>query len=286
MRYITFIYILLMLLLSCFVSLWKPEYADNSLPDSPMESIVIFEDIPVGLQKLLQAYPDFVDSVEGNTLLWKDGTRMTFDDGFADKDFGTLLNAPDLEDQFRIVYTKGRRYYIPERNWDPGRIRYEPFFLKMYGSSPDEVRKNLMPVSWLPGTVNKTLMITSVNGVNQKLQAISNELDAMRHLHKYINNPSGTFNWRRIKGTERLSSHSFGIAIDINVEHTNYWKWDDPREERFYLGYVNRIPMEIVEVFERHGFIWGGKWFHYDTMHFEYRPELLMNDPLNEVIWN
>jgi hypothetical protein len=30
-----------------------------------------------------------------------------------------------------------------------------------------------------------------------------------------------------------------------------------------------------VEIFERHGFIWGGKWFHYDTMHFEYRPEML-----------
>ena len=35
------------------------------------------------------------------------------------------------------------------------------------------------------------------------------------------------------------------------------------------------VPHEIVEVFERHGFIWGGKWYHYDTMHFEYRPELL-----------
>ena len=31
----------------------------------------------------------------------------------------------------------------------------------------------------------------------------------------------------------------------------------------------------IVDVFERNGFIWGGKWYHYDTMHFEYRPELL-----------
>ena len=34
-------------------------------------------------------------------------------------------------------------------------------------------------------------------------------------------------------------------------------------------------PHKIVEIFERHGFIWGGKWYHYDTMHFEYRPELL-----------
>ena len=33
--------------------------------------------------------------------------------------------------------------------------------------------------------------------------------------------------------------------------------------------------MEIVRIFEKHGFIWGGRWYHYDTMHFEYRPELL-----------
>jgi D-alanyl-D-alanine carboxypeptidase-like protein len=33
------------------------------------------------------------------------------------------------------------------------------------------------------------------------------------------------------------------------------------------------MPRDIVDIFERHGFIWGGKW--YDTMHFEYRPELL-----------
>jgi hypothetical protein len=41
------------------------------------------------------------------------------------------------------------------------------------------------------------------------------------------------------------------------------------------VPYRNRIPHRIVEIFERHGFIWGGKWYHYDTMHFEYRPELL-----------
>ena len=34
------------------------------------------------------------------------------------------------------------------------------------------------------------------------------------------------------------------------------------------------IPVEIVEPVEAEGFSWGGKWYHYDTMHFEYRPEL------------
>jgi hypothetical protein len=35
------------------------------------------------------------------------------------------------------------------------------------------------------------------------------------------------------------------------------------------------MPYEIVDIFEKQGFIWGGKWYHFDTMHFEYRPELL-----------
>ena len=33
-----------------------------------------------------------------------------------------------------------------------------------------------------------------------------------------------------------------------------------------------------VDAFEAEGFIWGGRWLHYDTMHFEYRPELLDAD--------
>jgi len=35
------------------------------------------------------------------------------------------------------------------------------------------------------------------------------------------------------------------------------------------------MPQAIVDIFERYGFIWDGKWYHYDTMRFEYRPELL-----------
>jgi hypothetical protein len=35
------------------------------------------------------------------------------------------------------------------------------------------------------------------------------------------------------------------------------------------------VPGAIGEIFERHGFIWGAKWFHVDSMHFEYRPELI-----------
>ena len=67
--------------------------------------------------------------------------------------------------------------------------------------------------------------------------------------------------------------HSYGSAIDINVQFSDYWLWTLKKSGQF--TWTNRIPLEIVDVFERHGFIWGGKWFHFDTMHFEYRPELI-----------
>ena len=50
------------------------------------------------------------------------------------------------------------------------------------------------------------------------------------------------------------------------------WAWARNRGD---IPYRNRIPYEIAEVFEAERFIWGGKWYHYDTMHFEYRPELI-----------
>ena len=41
-----------------------------------------------------------------------------------------------------------------------------------------------------------------------------------------------------------------------------------------FAYYPNQIPWPIILAFEKYGFIWGGKWHHYDTEHFEYRPEL------------
>ena len=64
------------------------------------------------------------------------------------------------------------------------------------------------------------------------------------------------------------SAHSYGIAIDLNDALSDYWRWEKS-------GWRNRIPQAIVDAFEAEGFIWGGRWYHFDTMHFEYRPELL-----------
>jgi D-alanyl-D-alanine carboxypeptidase len=83
----------------------------------------------------------------------------------------------------------------------------------------------------------------------------------------------GAFSCRGIADTAQPSMHSYGAAFDLNISFSGYWYWQRSREGT--LAYRNRMPHELVEIFERHGFIWGGKWYHYDTMHFEYRPELL-----------
>ncbi len=228
--------------------------------------------LPDGIKRLLAAYPQHLVSATAHSVVWADGTEMIFDDGVRRKSHDQLLNQPDLEDQFHFEYSLADSMIPPPYRHDPGRIRYEPFFRKMYGDSEEMVRGRLKPIQWLPNSINKTLYVTTVNDLDKIFQRLSLELDALGPAYrKYLEKPAGTFVWRKIAGTDRLSTHSFGMTIDINVDYSHYWRWDKT------YSYRNKIPMEIVEVFEEHGFIWGGRWYHYDTMHFEYRPELLIN---------
>lgn len=234
-------------------------------------------ELPAGIQRLQKAYPDFIAKADANSITLKDGTVYPYDDGKKDKSFQELLDQPDLEDQFRFPYPQKLpgKAGIPA-NQDPGRIRFMPFYMKMYGPTQAEVRAHLREIVWLPKTIGAKIMVTQVNGVDKKLEAVSRELDKLPTLKQYLENPGGTFVWRVIKGTNRLSMHSFGMTIDINVKFSHYWQWDCKcTNEDAQLGYTNSIPKAIVTIFEKHGFIWGGKWYHYDSMHFEYRPELL-----------
>jgi peptidoglycan L-alanyl-D-glutamate endopeptidase CwlK len=236
-------------------------------------------DAAAGPRCLMKAYPDFLAGADDKGVRWKDGTSMPYDDGKVKANFDDLLDHANLKDQMSICYPKGDNYPSPPAvNNDPGRIRYEPFFLKMYGKTPAEVQKNLVPIIWLPKHLHKRLMVTTVNGIDQKFRDISAELDDLPDEYiKYLENPGGTFNWRVIAGTDRLSTHSFGMTVDINVALSDYWRSFKPGPNGVYQ-YRNRIPFKIADIFEKHGFIWGGKWYHFDTMHFEYRPELLDGD--------
>lgn len=228
------------------------------------------------IARLIAAYPHALDRIDGGYLIWRDGTRMPLDDGKGEKTFAAWLDDPDIEDMLARDYPRGDSRARPTKNSDPGRARNAAFFSHLYGDCrKGEVEKNLVEVAWLPKRSRQRLKVTRIAGAADRLAAISRELDELpARFDPYLLPAAGTYNCRVIAGTDRVSPHGYGIAIDIAVKHSHYWRWSKPARDGGPV-YRNDIPPEIVRVFERHGFIWGGKWYHYDTMHFEYRPELL-----------
>jgi len=227
------------------------------------------------LYKLKVAYPQYVSSINSDYIAWHDGTRMQISGSSALMDWlkGKSLR---VDKSAEIISEK-----------DVIHARFEPFFKKMYGRSPREVGKRLVTIYWMPHVFGTRypLRVTTVNGVDKKLQRISSNLEKLPpQYYKYLENPGGSYYWRKVVGENALSSHSFGIALDINLRYSNYWLWDFQKTNRpitdlrtKHLTCQNRIPMQIVEIFEKEGFYWGGRWYFYDTMHFEYRPDLLVS---------
>lgn len=229
------------------------------------------------VRDLVGAYPDELAGFDGTNLIWRDGTRMPVDDGAHVKSFEEQLRQGSILDQLRLPYAEGAPLLPPQD--DPGRVRNRAFFDKMYGDCKlGGVAPKLVSVVWLPNTWGHVIRITSVNGVNRHLEAISRELDELpAEDKKYLYPPGGTYNCRNVADTGGTSMHAWGAAIDINTRFSDYWLWRERAGDA--PVYVNRIPAEIVAIFERHGFIWGGRWEHFDTMHFEYRPEFLGSGP-------
>ncbi|MDX2265956.1 MAG: M15 family metallopeptidase [Hyphomicrobiales bacterium] len=224
------------------------------------------------LDRLVAAYPDFLAGHDGTALLWRDGARMIFDDG-REKTSGEKLELADLEDQLADPYPAGRTGLNPPKDFDPGRARHEPFFRKMYGDCKTEpLESRMVQVVWLPRNDGRRIAVTATNGVAERVRRISEELDALpKALLKHLRPPGGGYECRSIPGTARPSMRAYGAAVAINPASGDSWQ-----DRRGGDGaYMNRVPWEIVEIFEKHGFIWGGKWSHFETAHFEYRPELL-----------
>ena len=227
------------------------------------------------LNRLVTAYPDWIQGFDEQYLILKDGRKFAISDQSTDKTFNELLAKPDIDDMFYAVYPAGTTPRQPEENNDPGRVRFEPLFVAMYGDcNKHRLVGRFRTINWLPRHQGGRVSITTVNGVDQALAAVSSELDELPDSFiKYLKPTSGTFNCRPIAGSKARSMHAYGAAIDINDKFGNYWRRTNRGAKN--PKWKNRVPIEIVRIFERHGFIWGGYWYHYDTMHFEYRPELL-----------
>jgi hypothetical protein len=121
------------------------------------------------------------------------------------------------------------------------------------------------------------------------LLRVSEELAALRKMDaaaasflRSLREMNG-YNYRFVEGTRSRSMHSYGLAVDLIPKSyagkDTYWMWAMSRHADWWaVPYDKRwmAPASVVEAFEREGFVWGGKWLLFDTMHFEYRPDILL----------
>ncbi len=272
------------LVLMASTALAAPDSAASRmiLPSAPMEQWPpeLAAAGQIDLQALFQAYRGYCQGVEIKNndrlyLIMRDGTKILYDDGRA-KSFEAELDRPDLEDMMHQLYPSGEGGRAPGPEFDPGRVRVRQFFEAIYGATPEQVKANLVSVNFL----GKRVQFNTQNGAARALSQVGEELEDLLaskpQLRRFIFPLGGSFNSRAIQGTHRPSPHCWAIAIDLNARRAAYWRWRRTFPEDGPPNFRQDFPAEIVKIFEEHGFIWGGKWSHFDTMHFEYRPELLI----------
>ena len=105
------------------------------------------------------------------------------------------------------------------------------------------------------------------------------DFDADDETSMQANNTS-CFNYRNVPGTNHLSKHAYGLAIDINplqnpyIQGVHIW----PSTATDYVDRSKDFPHKIDrndfcrEVFLSYGFQWGGDWLNTkDYQHFEKR---------------
>lgn len=134
----------------------------------------------------------------------------------------------------------------------------------------------------------------SVISIFQKLFDLKFPINTIRLIDEFNGNDelsmnannSSCFNFRKIEGSELLSIHSYGLAIDINPLQNPFIQKGKifPEQGESFLDreYIRPGMVEpIVEIFYNYGFtVWGGNWKEpIDYHHFQ-----VPREQINELI--
>lgn len=71
----------------------------------------------------------------------------------------------------------------------------------------------------------------------------------------------GCYNYRRVGGSGRLSTHAWGAGIDLDPDRNGLGK---PYDE-----HAGMMPQAVVRIFQAEGWRWGGTFTRPDAMHFQ-----------------
>lgn len=93
------------------------------------------------------------------------------------------------------------------------------------------------------------------------LDRIGKEVSAAERERHQLNRYGGAYNFRLMRGYNKLSIHSWGAAIDLAPELNPLGKPWNPDELM--------MPEKVVQIFADEGWVWGGEWSRPDGMHFQ-----------------
>lgn len=108
-------------------------------------------------------------------------------------------------------------------------------------------------------------------GIAENLKAAFEDLLNVKGF--YLNPNYGGYYWRYVKGTTKLSYHSYGLAVDLNYDINPYppkgrRKNGTPTGDTSNPNVWRSYDHPVVKIMAKHGFGWGGRYSDY--MHFSF----------------
>ena len=248
----------------------------------------------LALRAFQKSFPDKISAVAfidndwtitagGETFFWAGGRLLpraekNKTDSYSPHFFYVIPASPVPPDSYPPQYIENLRSRGSIEARRERRDVNRKFMGILYGGlERKEIEAQVVRVDFLGYRVN---VHKDIAGPLRKVDAEIRKWDGAKDFISSLGSIDG-FNWRQIAGTQRMSYHSWGLAVDIQPKKLNgkaiYWLWEMERNKDWMLiPLENRWnpPRQVIEAFEKEGFIWGGNWPVYDNMHFEYRPEL------------
>lgn len=247
------------------------------------------EDDPM-VRAFVQAYAPLIDSVEygdDDVVFALAGRRIHFQDGRM-LDEGRL----DRADECDPIFYPYPLEPLSEPQHAPEEMpTYCTDLLEgLFGRTEEQIRDHGRSIVFLDHRmfVNELLVEPVASAEREIIRAALHDASVAEWIEAL--DVTYSFSSREIAGSGTRSQHAWGMAFDLvptsyEGRHV-YWRWS----RVFHRDGWDRIPMEqrwsppqqVIDIFEAHGFIWGGKWAHFDAIHFEYRPEILLYNQFAE----
>ncbi|MBO4439933.1 MAG: M15 family metallopeptidase [Spirochaetaceae bacterium] len=237
--------------------------------------------------KVYEKEGDWCIELDGMVFAWADGRLLPFSRRVEAENYGKQIIYPNTgKPRNPKTYTQEDIAELMKKGTKAALAAEKPVdntFSQFLFQTNDRIvtERNIRSMSFLGHRLNvHKMVIPFFEKIDREIKAAAK---TDKETAKFVADISeiGGYNWRTIDGTAgRRSYHSYGLAIDIAVKGNKkptYWEWVRTWNSKWMLVPQSSLwlpPETVIKIFEKYGFVWGGTWDEYDTMHFEYRPEL------------